>query len=869
MHHRWAAFVCALAVSISTIAWGAGTPAAAGSARAQGAATTAGAAQAATLVATDTSNPLVVENRKPGTRDWIIPASGKLIAEDSAWQIKGFAGANSVNTGEAIDLKVSVRSAGPFTYQVFRMGWYQGLGGRLVTGATVPGVTQSACTTSQTTGMLTCPWDTTVSLDTTAWPTGIYFVVLTKGSYQNWVQFVVRDDTKSDALVAMLPVNTFQAYNNFPEGSGKSLYDFNSSGFGVIDSTHPRATKVSFHRPYAWSGVSHKVWDAVYTAGYLEGRGFSVKYVTNDDLHREPSIAAGQKGFLSLGHDEYWSGSMYTAAEQLRDSGVDLGFFGGNDVFWQVRYEASAGGVPNRVVVCYKVAQYDPEPSTALKTILFRQTGRPEQPLLGAQYDDPHGEMTQDMSWIVQNSGHWIYRGTSLANGSAIPRLVGGEVDKRTTSYPTPSGSEQFLLARSPIIDTHGHSNVQESWIYRASSGARVFDAGTWRINPALGGIDTYSDDRVRAMGTNLLARYSDFDLSTSTARDAGVDRYETAVKTSQRAFPTATGGTVLVATGLDFPDALAAAPVTRGEGPLLLVRGDSVPPVTAGELQRLAPATVIVAGGSDVVSDGVMESIQAMIPGVTVQRAEGPDRYATAAKLSEGAFEPDVPVAYVATGLNFPDALAAGAAGAHFGGPVLLTKGDTLQPATATELARLKPRRIVVVGGPDVVSSNTEAQLRTLAPEVVRLAGADRWETSRAVARDMRGAQEAQMVSLATGADFPDALSAGPAVAALGGSLVLVGNTLAPGMAEEVLRNEPALIIAVGGPSVVSATVLDRARAMFDTSNGLTATQPAPSNGITPKSTPVPVDPRVALEEGRENYNPRETPVRQQRDGG
>jgi putative cell wall-binding protein len=251
------------------------------------------------------------------------------------------------------------------------------------------------------------------------------------------------------------------------------------------------------------------------------------------------------------------------------------------------------------------------------------------------------------------------------------------------------------------------------------------------------------------------------------------------------------------------------------------------------------------------------------------VQRAEGPDRYATAAKLSEGAFAPDVPVAYVATGLNFPDALAAGAAGAHFGGPVLLTKGDTLQPATATELARLKPKRIVVVGGPDVVSSTTEAQLRSLAPEVVRLAGADRWETSRAVARDMRGTREAQMVSLATGGDFPDALSAGPAVAALGGSLVLVGTTLAPGMAEEVLRNEPALIVAVGGPSVVSASVLDRARAMFDDTNGLTATQAAPSNGVAPRSTPVPADSQGGLEEGRENYDPHQKPWQQQRHGG
>lgn len=866
MRHRSAALLSAIAVVVTSIALTPGAPAAARGAGAQPASVSAITPLA---VSADSSNPLVIENRRPGTKGWIIPASGKAITDDSVGQIKGYASATSVNTGEPIDLKVSVSQAGQFDWKVFRMAWYQGLGGRQIASGTADGTKQPDCQMSTTTGMLTCPWSSTVTLPTDGWLSGIYLVVLTKGSYQNWVQFVVRDDAKKDAIVSMVPVNTFQAYNNYPEGSGKSLYDFNSSGAGVTDSTHPRATKVSFDRPYAWSGVSHKVWDSIYTAGYLEGRGFSVKYVTNDDLHREPSIAAGQKALLSLGHDEYWSGAMYTAAEQLRDSGVDLGFFGGNDVFWQVRYEPSAAGVPNRVVVCYKLGQYDPEPSTALKTILFRQTGRPEQPLLGAQYDDPHGELTADTSWVVQNSGHWIYRGTSLANGSTIPRLVGGEVDKRMSGFPTPNGTEQFLLARSPIVDTHGHSNVQESWVYKAPSGARVFDAGTWRINPALGGIEGNSDDRVRAMGTNLLARYTDFNLTTSTARDAGIDRYETAVKTSQRAFPSTTGGTVLVATGLNFPDALAAAPVTRGEGPLLLVRGDSVPPVTAGELKRLAPTKVIIAGGSDVVSDGVMAEIQALVPGVVVQRAAGVDRYATAAQLSEGAFEPGVPVAYVATGLNFPDALAAGAAGAHFGGPVLLTKGDTLQPVTATELARLKPERIVVVGGADVVSSNTEVQLRSLAPEVVRLAGADRWETSRAVARDMRGTREAAMVALATGADFPDALSAGPAVAALGGSLVLVGNTLAAGMAEEILRNEPALIVAVGGTSVVSDNVLGAARAMFDTANGLAATEAAPSNGLTTKSTPTPVDTPPGLDEGRESDGGHQMPWLRDRTGG
>lgn len=867
MRHRSAALFSAIAVVLSSIAMGSGVPAAAGNAQLQRSASAL--APQASLAGVDTSNPLVIENRKPGTRDWVIPAAGKSITSDSLGQIKGFASATSVNTGESIDLKVSVSQAGDFSWKVFRMGWYQGQGGRLVESGTAAGIKQPVCPMSSATGMLTCPWSSTVTLPTDGWLSGIYLVVLTKGSYQNWVHFVVRDDAKRDAIVSMVPVNTFQAYNNYPEGAGKSLYDFNSSGAGVTDSTHPRATKVSFDRPYAWSGVSHKLWDSVYTAGYLEGRGFSVKYVTNDDLHRVPTIASGQKALLSLGHDEYWSGAMYTAAEQLRDSGVDLGFFGGNDVFWQVRYEASAAGVPNRVVVCYKLAQFDPVTTTSQKTILFRQVGRPEQKLLGAQYDDPHGELRADTSWVVQNSSHWIYRGTSLGNGSTIPRLVGGEVDKFMSAYPQPSGTERFVLARSPFVDVHGHANTQESWIYKAPSGARVFDAGTWRINPALGGIEGNDDARVRTMGTNLLARYTNFNLTTTTARDAGTDRYETAVKTSQRAFPSTTGGTVLVATGLNFPDALAAAPVTRGEGPLLLVRGDSVPAVTATELKRLAPAKVIIAGGSDVVSNGVLAEIQAMIPGVTVQRAAGVDRYETAASLSAGAFAPGVPVAYVATGLNFPDALAAGAAGAHFGGPVLLTRGDTLQPATAAELTRLKPQRIVVVGGPDVVSSAAQQQLRSLAPAVVRLAGADRYETSRAVARDMRGTREAAMVSLATGADFPDALSAGPSVAALGGSLVLVGQTLAPGMAEEVVRNEPALIVAVGGTSVVPASVLDRAKAMFDTANGLTATQAAPSNGVTTKSAPTPVEGQPGLDEGREHDDSHELPSLQLRTGG
>ena len=79
-------------------------------------------------------------------------------------------------------------------------------------------------------------------------------------------------------------------------------------------------------------------------------------YSTNLDTHANGGRLLNHKGFLSVGHDEYWSKAMYDAVEAARDAGVNLAFFGANTVYWQVRFEPSAGGVPNRVMVCYKGA---------------------------------------------------------------------------------------------------------------------------------------------------------------------------------------------------------------------------------------------------------------------------------------------------------------------------------------------------------------------------------------------------------------------------------------------------------------------------------------------------------------------------------
>ncbi len=157
---------------------------------------------------------------------------------------------------------------------------------------------------------------------------------------------------------------------------------------------------------------------------------------------------------------------------------------------------------------------------------------------------------------------------------------------------------------------------------------------------------------------------------------------------------------------------------------------------------------------------------------GTEVDRLQGPSRYETAVAISQSAFQSGAPVVYVATGTNYPDALAAGPAAAIEGGPVLLTQPGSLPPAVKAEIQRLSPSSIVILGSPAAVSANVAIELATIAP-VRRLQGANRYETSRAIIRD--SFTTAPTVYLATGQNFPDALGAGTAGASSGTPVVLV----------------------------------------------------------------------------------------------
>lgn len=162
--------------------------------------------------------------------------------------------------------------------------------------------------------------------------------------------------------------------------------------------------------------------------------------------------------------------------------------------------------------------------------------------------------------------------------------------------------------------------------------------------------------------------------------------------------------------------------------------------------------------------------------PSVPTMRLSGSDRYGTAAAVSKNAFpKAGVPVAYIASGEDYADALSAAPAAATQGGPLLLTKRGKLPSETSAELKRLKPKRIVIVGGSGVVNGSVSSALSRIAP-VKRLGGSDRYATSRLVAD--YAFSNPRVVYLATGFGFADALSAGAPAGAIDSPVVLVKGT-------------------------------------------------------------------------------------------
>lgn len=328
----------------------------------------------------------------------------------------------------------------------------------------------------------------------------------------------------------------------------------------------------------------------------------------------------------------------------------------------------------------------------------------------------------------------------------------------------------------------------------------------------------------------------------------AGADRYATSVEISRQAFPDG-ASTVFLARGDSFPDALAAGAAAASNAgaqgaPVLLTRRDEIPPVVLNEIKRLAPSTTVILGGTSAISQGVELEVATVS---TLIRLDGPNRYATAVRLAEWAFDKGPHVVaprtvHLASGVDFPDALGGGVAAALGdgtlgapGGPLLLTEPGVLTAETAAYLQRLRPDRIVLLGGEAAISPAVATRAEAIAP-VTRLSGPDRYVTSAVISQ--RPFETAGTVFLADGNNFPDALAGTPlAVRHRGPILLTQRGTLDPAVCAEIKRLGPASIVALGGPQAVPLQARAAAQNCAGIIAGPPSLTPAPEPTIGPPS--------------------------------
>lgn len=375
------------------------------------------------------------------------------------------------------------------------------------------------------------------------------------------------------------------------------------------------------------------------------------------------------------------------------------------------------------------------------------------------------------------------------------------------------TGSTMFRLAEgagvsfqnSPAVadvDADGRLDVLAAGIRPSDGSGSVF---RWALDPqAVLGARGWHQFRKDIRRTGSFTQNVPVADTIPFSRIAGADRYATAVSLSSGASP---GGTVIVATGTSFADALAGGPAAAAlDGPVLLVSRDAVPSSTAARLRALSPERILVLGGEAAVSASTFAALGEYAD--EVERIAGPDRFTTAANISAEAFSPLVPVVYIATGRSFADALAGAAAGARQGGPVLLVEPGSLPGPTAAELRRLLPPSIVILGGTGAVSAAVESELRTYSPSVTRVAGADRYDTAVRLSRAAFPGG-ADVVYIATGATFPDALAGGPVVGAAGAPFLLVPGRCVPlTVRTELDRLGADRVVLLGGEGAVSSSI-------------------------------------------------------------
>jgi len=442
-------------------------------------------------------NPITIENALPGSRGFEVT---KCALSN---EIEGYASLSSATTGDVVNVFVNVDQPDEVHFELYRLGYYQGTGGRLLTRGKARHVEpQQPCPLDTSTGLIECAWQSAFDIDIDAsYLSGYYIVKLISArGFESRVPFVVREAAPRAPVLVQASINTWQAYN--PWG-GTSLYvNGLPAGSGY---TRARAFRVSYDRPYTYeSGAGALFEQEAWMARWLEQEGYDVAYVTNIDIDREPALLQNRKIAFSVGHDEYNSVGVRDAFEAARDAGVSLAFLSANTGYWRVRQDPSSSSAPARILTCYKDAGSDPQRDDAQTTVQFRQQPfpRPEGQLEGVMYQMGNAPDV-DLPLLVADPTSWVLEGTSSQPWERLANVLGPEWDQIAFG-DIPVNAE--LVLDSPAVRKDGGFTRAQATVYYPTDHSFVFAAGTIDWARALGHPDSL-DRRVQRMTQNLLAR--------------------------------------------------------------------------------------------------------------------------------------------------------------------------------------------------------------------------------------------------------------------------------------------------------------------------------------------------------------------------
>lgn len=485
---------------------------------------------AAAVATTDSCSPeanaIVCENSKPGTpwQEWEIEGAGDA-------SIQGFATDISVNVGERIDFKIDT-DASAYTIDIYRTGWYQGLGARKITSiqpsASLP-QSQNECLVDVSTELTDCgTWAVSASWDVPADAvSGVYLAKLTRSDNDDssHITFIVRNESSTSDILVQTSDPTWHAYNLY---GGSDFYSGADNG---------RAFKISYNRPFATRG-GVEARDFYFGAEYplvrfLERNGYDVSYFSGVDTDRHGELLTNHKTFISMGHDEYWSGAQRSNVEAARDAGVNLQFLSGNEVYWRTRYEKSPTDQKDyRTLVTYKETwgnnKIDPatEWTGTWRDPRFASTanggGLPENGLTGTAYVVNSGDLPVTVN--AEEGKMRLWRDTPLnaqspgSKTELAPHTVGYESNEDLPNGFRPPGLIHLSTTTGQVpeyLQDFGNTvaagnTTHHTTMYRAASGALVFSTGSvqwsWGLDQWHDGDGAPADARMQQAQVNLLA---------------------------------------------------------------------------------------------------------------------------------------------------------------------------------------------------------------------------------------------------------------------------------------------------------------------------------------------------------------------------